>query len=128
MYRRERVLGSAAIIAMPAQRVTAQAPWAPTRPVTLIVPLAPGSTGDILARTMAEAWGQRLGPPVLVDDRPAARGVGAARALKNARPDGHTLGLVSQGTIVFNNFLTRSPRYDARQDLALIAPFAAVTN
>jgi tripartite-type tricarboxylate transporter receptor subunit TctC len=128
MYRRELVLGSAAIIALPAQRVTAQAPWAPTRPVTLIVPLAPGSTGDILARTMAEAWGQRLGQPVLVDDRPAAGGVVATEALKNATPDGHTLGLVSQGTIVFNNFLTRSPRYDARQDLALIAAFAAVTN
>jgi hypothetical protein len=128
MHRRKVVLGGAAVAALSAKHAAAQATWAPSRPVTLVVPLAPGSTGDILSRTMAEVWGQRLGQPILVDNRPAAGGVVATESLKNAAPDGHTLGLVSQGTIVFNHFLTRDPRYDARQDLTLIAPLATVTN
>ncbi len=128
MHRRKVVLGGAAVAALSAGHTAAQATWAPSRPVTLVVPLAPGSTGDILSRTMAEVWGQRLGQPILVDNRPAAGGVVATESLKNAAPDGHTLGLVSQGTIVFNHFLTRDPRYDARQDLTLIAPLATVTN
>ena len=128
MRRRKVVLGGAAVAALSARRAAAQATWAPSRPVTLVVPLAPGSTGDILSRTLAEVWGQRLGQPILVDNRPAAGGVVATESLKNAAPDGHTLGLVSQGTIVFNHFLTRDPRYDARQDLTLVAPLATVTN
>jgi tripartite-type tricarboxylate transporter receptor subunit TctC len=128
MHRRGLVLGGAALAAAPRRRAAAQAVWAASRPVSLLVPLAPGSTGDILARTVAEVWSQRLGQPVLVDNRPAAGGVVATEYLKNAAPDGHTLGLVSQGTIVFNHFLTRDPRFDARRDFALIAPFATVTN
>ena len=128
MDRRGLILAGAALAAVRPGRTTAQATWAPSRPVTLVVPLAPGSTADILSRTLAEVWSQRLGQPVLVDNRPAAGGVVATEFLKNAAPDGHTLGLVSQGTIVFNHFLTRHPRYDARQDLALVAPFATVTN
>ncbi len=102
--------------------------WAPARPVTLIVPLAPGSTADILSRIMAETWAPRLGQAVTVDNRPAAGGVVATEQLKNAAPDGQTLGLVSQGTLVFNSVLTRTPRYDARADFAPIAVFSTVTN
>jgi tripartite-type tricarboxylate transporter receptor subunit TctC len=128
MDRRDLIMGGAALAAACPLPAAAQPGWAPVRPVTLIVPLAPGNTADILSRILADVWGQRLGQPVLVDSRPAAGGVVATESLKNAAPDGHTLGLVSQGTIVFNHFLTQRPRYDARQDLALIAPFATVTN
>ena len=102
--------------------------WAPSRPVTLIVPLAPGSTADILARIVAETWAPRLGQPMTVDNRPAAGGVVATEQLKLAAPDGQTLGLVSQGTLVFNSLLTRTPRYDPRADFAPIAVFSTVTN
>ena len=129
MRRRDAIITGAALGAShPWQRVVAQEQWSPGRPVTFLVPLAPGSTADMLSRSLADAWAPRLGQPVLIDNRPAAGGVVATESLKNAAPDGHTLGLVSQGTIVFNHFLTQRPRYDARQDLALIAPFATVTN
>ncbi len=124
MRRRDIMIGTTAA----ALASVAHADWVPRRSVNFIVPLAPGSTADILARTMADAWGPRLGQPVTVDNRPAAGGVVATEALKNAAPDGQTLGLVSQGTLVFNHFLYRQPRYDPLRDFTLIAPFAAVTN
>lgn len=126
MRRRDLLLGAAGAAAIAAEARAAD--WAPTRPVNLIVPLAPGSTADILARIMAERWSQRLGQPVTVDNRPAAGGVVATEQLKAAASDGQTLGLVSQGTLIFNSFLTRTPRYDARADFAPIAVFSTVTN
>ncbi len=135
MHRRDLIIGGAAVAAAAAAAGVREAAagqaapaWAPNRPVTFVVPLAPGSTADMLARTLADVWSQRLGQPVLVDNRPAAGGVVATEYLKNAAPDGHTIGLVSQGTIVFNNFLTRHPRYDARRDLSLVTTLATVTN
>ncbi len=104
------------------------ADWAPTRPVTFVVPLAPGGTADIMARMLADQWAPRLGQPVLVENRPAAGGMVGTEAIRTARPDGHTVGLVSQGTLVFNTFLRRTPPFDARRDFTLIAPLAVVTN
>src|SRR5690349_152756 len=125
---RRGVLRGLALAALSSPGRAAEAPWAPSRPVTVLVPLAPGSSGDILARSFAEAWTPRLHQPVLVENRAAAGGIVGTEALRNAAPDGHTLGLVAQGTLVFTYFLSRVPHYDARQDLTLIAPFAAITN
>ncbi len=126
MKRRDVALAVGGALAIRPAR--GQPTWAPTRPVTFIVPLAAGSTADIMARIMAEAWSPRLGQAVTVDNRPAAGGVVATEQLKAAPPDGHTIGLVSQGTLVFNSFLTRVPRYDALRDFTAVAPFAVVTN
>src|SRR5262245_62727749 len=66
----------------------------PTRPIHIVVGFSPGSTTDILARTvgqkMHEAWGQ----PVVVDNRPTAGGIAASSAIANAAPDGYTLPAV----------------------------------
>lgn len=130
MRRRDLLLGAAgaAVATGQAGRHALAQDWAPARPVNLIVPLAPGSTADILARLMAETWGPRLGQPVTVDNRPAAGGVVAMEQLRNAAPDGHTIGLVSQGTLVFAHHLARTPRYDPERDFAPIAMFSTVTN
>lgn len=125
MHRRDLITAAAALAAGPS---AAQPVWAPSRPVTLVVPLAAGSTGDILGRTVAEVWAPRLGQPVSVDNRPAAGGIVASEQLKAAAPDGSTIGLVSQGTHVFNVLLSRAPRYDPVRDFTLIAPFSVVTN
>jgi tripartite-type tricarboxylate transporter receptor subunit TctC len=126
MRRRDLLIG--AVLATPALRGARAQEWTPTRPITLIVPLAPGSTADIMARTLAEVWSARLGQAVAVDNRPAAGGVVATEQLKNAAPDGATIGLVSQGTLIFNSFLTAQPRYDALRDFAPIAMVSTVTN
>ncbi|NKE47364.1 tripartite tricarboxylate transporter substrate binding protein [Roseomonas frigidaquae] len=125
--RRRDLFAAATALAAP-HVAWAQAAWAPSRPVTMIVPLGPGSTADILARTLADIWTQRLGQPVVVENRPSAGGIVATETLKNAPPDGHTIGLASQGTLVFNPFLHANLRYDPRRDFTLVAPFAVVTN
>ncbi|HEY8614231.1 MAG TPA: tripartite tricarboxylate transporter substrate binding protein [Roseomonas sp.] len=130
MMRRRELLAGAAALATPALARTAhaQSGWAPTRSINMLVPLGPGSTADILARVMADIWSQRLGQAVVVENRPAAGGIVATEALKNAPPDGYTVGLASQGTMVFNAFLRSDMRYDARRDFAFVTPFAVVTN
>ncbi len=79
---------------------TAAAPY-PTRSVTIVVPFTPGTGMDILARTVGQKLGERLGQPIVVDNRPGASGnIGAALVAK-AAPDGYTL-LLSGNPLVMN--------------------------
>ncbi len=69
----------------------------PERPLRLIVGYAPGGSTDIIARTVAEGMGQRLGQQVVVENRGGAGGVPAAAVAVQSEPDGHTLVLHTQG-------------------------------
>ncbi len=77
--------------------VPAQANW-PERPVTMIVPFAPGGTPDIGARLLAPKMGEFLGQPVAVENRAGAGSTIGTRAVVQARPDGYT---VLMGSISF---------------------------
>jgi len=97
----------------------------PSRPVRIVVGFSPGSTTDILARTvgqkMSEAWGQ----PVLVDNRPSSGGIAASSAVASAAPDGYTLLVVSAGHAVTAAMFTRLP-YDTLKDFAGVSRIANV--
>ena len=97
----------------------------PTQPIRILVGFSPGSTTDILARTvgqkMSEAWRQ----PVLVDNRPGAGGVGASNAVATAAPDGYTLLVVSAGHAATAAMFTRLP-YDTLRDFAGVSRIANV--
>lgn len=121
--RRRSLLALPILAALPLRAET----W-PTRQITMIVPLAPGSTADIMARAVSEKIGPRLGQPVVVDNRPAAGGIVALQQLARAEPDGHTFGLISQGTQVFNPLIHRAAGYDPLADFAAITPASTVSN
>lgn len=116
----------AAGLAVVSTRSMAQA-W-PAKPIRMIVPLAPGATADIVARVFAEELGKSLGQTVVVDNKTGAGGTIATAELARAPADGYTMGLVSQGTMVFNVGLYKTPGYDPLKDLAMVAVTGGVSN
>lgn len=100
----------------------------PAKSIRMIVPLAPGATADIVARLFADELGKALGQTIVVDNKTGAGGTIATAELARAPADGYTMGLVSQGTMVFNIGLYKSPGYDPLKDLALVAVTGGVSN
>lgn len=116
---RRRLLGAAGAALAFGGRAWAQ-PRFPTRPVTLIVPFGPGGIADITARAVGEAMARSLGQPVVVDNRPSAGSIVASQAVATARPDGHTLLLMSNGHAVSVGLFRKLP-YDTQKDFAPIS-------
>jgi tripartite-type tricarboxylate transporter receptor subunit TctC len=67
----------------------------PSRPVQFVVPYPAGGSNDSMARRIANNLARRWGQPVIVDNRPGAGGIVGASVVANAKPDGHTLGMIS---------------------------------
>ena len=91
----------------------------PSKPIRLIVPFAPGGGTDVTARYMAAKLTEKLGQPVIVDNRPAASGVVGADLVAKANPDGHTVLVVSV-TFVISSALQKGLPYDGTRDFAPI--------
>jgi tripartite-type tricarboxylate transporter receptor subunit TctC len=89
----------------------------PTRPIRLVVPFAPGGGTDVTARLIGARLAQRLGQPVVIDNRPAASGVVGADIVAKAVPDGHTI-LTASVTFVISAALQKGLPYDAFRDFA----------
>jgi tripartite-type tricarboxylate transporter receptor subunit TctC len=117
------VLLASAAIAAP---VHAQA-W-PSKPIKLLVPLAAGSTADIISRTVGNELAKVLGQPVVVENKAGAGGTIATAEVARATADGHTIGFASQGTLVFNQALYSKPGYDSQKDLTPIGLTGGVSN
>jgi tripartite-type tricarboxylate transporter receptor subunit TctC len=100
----------------------------PSRPIKLLVPLAAGSTADIVSRTVGVELAKALGQPVVVDNKPGAGGTIAMAELARSAPDGYTISFASQGTLVFNLALYAKPGYDSLKDFAPIALVGGVSN
>ena len=123
--RRRAVLIAAATLAAP---VTARAAW-PERPIRLVIPYGGGGQTDVVSRLIGEALAQRLGQPVLADNRPGAAGNFAAELVARAPADGYTLMVGSTGPLGgVNAALYRSLAYDWQRDFALIGLFATTQN
>ena len=84
----------------------------PDRPVKLIVPFAPGGATDILGRLLATALGERLGQPMVVENKPGAGTVVAASLVAKAPADGYTLLLGANTTLTLNPAIRTNLPYD----------------
>ncbi len=92
----------------------------PNQPVRMVVPFPAGGPADILARVVAEKLGGGWGQPVIVENRPGANtAVGAAHVAKMA-PDGYTLFVVMDVTMVLNPITTKNLPYDPAKDFTPI--------
>jgi len=90
----------------------------PARPVTLVVPFAPGGATDVVARLFATEVSQQLGQPVLVDNKPGAAGALGANFVAKSAPDGYTVCLCGGGPMVMLSLLDPKLPYVPTRDLA----------
>ena len=93
----------------------------PNRAVSLISPAAPGSQTDVFSRALSVPLGQRLGRPVVVENRPGAGGIIGTLATVRAVPDGHTILYASNSGFLISPHLRRPPPYVTPRDLTPIA-------
>lgn len=98
----------------------------PSRPITLIVPSAAGSSLDNIARLYGERLGQLLGQPVVIDIRTGGNGAVGARALAAARPDGYTLMFPGNSITVLYPYTVKNPTYDPEKDFVSVALVATI--
>ncbi len=103
-----------ALLLGPAPQAFAQT-W-PDHPLHLIVPFPAGGPTDIVGRVLAQAMAEKLGQPVIVDNRPGAGGVNGTDLIAKAAPDGYTIGLASAGALAIAPSLQKVP-YDWTRDL-----------
>jgi tripartite-type tricarboxylate transporter receptor subunit TctC len=94
-------------------------PW-PSRPITLVVPYAPGGVVDFIGRTLGQRLSQQVGQPVVIDNRPGAGGMVGIEYTARSAPDGQTIVLMDPA-IVINPVLQEKPLYDLFRDLATVA-------
>ena len=126
MKRRTLLAGSLALPLAAPSIVRAQQ-W-PTRTIRMIVPYAPGATGDIGGRLYGEELGKTLGQTIVIDNKTGAGGTVAMAELARAAPDGYTLGVIAQGLLVYNLGLYKTPGYDPFKDLIILSINFSVAN
>jgi tripartite-type tricarboxylate transporter receptor subunit TctC len=98
----------------------------PSRPITLIVPFAPGGPADFIGRLIGLKLSEEFGQQIVIDNRSGANTIVGAQAVAKARPDGYTLLLAIDGTLVMNPFLYANLNYDPFKDFVPISLVAAV--
>jgi len=98
----------------------------PSRPITLIVPFAPGGPADFIGRLIGLKLAEELGQQVVVDNRSGANTIVGAQAVARAKPDGYTLLLAIDGTLVMNPFLYANLPYDPFKEFVPVTQVAAV--
>jgi tripartite-type tricarboxylate transporter receptor subunit TctC len=121
----KRLLLTAALIS--GSEVAMAQDW-PTKPIRLIVPQGPASTVDILARTYGDELRKSLGQNIIVDNKTGAGGNIASAEAARAAPDGYTMLLIAQATMVFNMALYAKPGYDSLRDFEGVAVTSGVSN
>lgn len=100
----------------------------PSKPITMVVPYAPGGNVDVTARVLQAAIGDALGQPVVIENRPGGAGLIAGDYVARADPDGHTLFVGSNGPIILGPLTMAKPAYQWEQAFAPVSSLAIATN
>ncbi len=118
--RQMLVFGAAAASGLMVDSAWAQGDY-PGKPITVVVPYAPGGQGDVFARLVGERLARVLGQPMLVDNKPGASGALGARLVGKAKGDGYTLILGQTGEMAVNRSAMKNPGYDSLADFRAVA-------
>ena len=94
------MLALAAALCLIATATSAPAQDWPAQPIHIIVSFGPGGGADIIGRILADAMQERLGKPVIVENKPGAGGILGNELVAHATPDGYTLGIMTAGQII----------------------------
>lgn len=126
---RRHLLVCAALLAGATAAPAVLAQEFPSKPITIVVPFAPGGGVDVMARLLAEKLRVSLNQPVNVDNKPGASGMLGALAVVRAPADGHTLLLGSAGETAINPFIFKAKmQYAPDKDLAPVTAIVRVPN
>jgi len=98
----------------------------PSKPIRYIVPFPPGGSSDLIARAIAPRLSERLGQPVVVENRPGAGGMLGVDLVAKAPPDGHLIGLAAAGALSSNISLYPSMPFHPEKDLAPVSMLAMI--
>ena len=126
-FNRRRALALAGSALIPAL-AAAQGQPRIDRPVRIVVPYPPGGTSDLLARTVGARLSERLGQPVVIENKPGAGGVLGSQQVAKAAPDGSTLLLSTIATHGIIPALQKPPPYDPVRDFTPITVVAGTPN
>jgi tripartite-type tricarboxylate transporter receptor subunit TctC len=113
---------------LPAALRPAVAESYPVRPITLVVPFAPGGSASTVARSVADKMSETLGQQIVIDNRGGAGGTLATRAVAKGAPDGYTILVATSATVGTSPSLLHNLGYDPRKDLEPIGLIAATPN
>ena len=100
----------------------------PARPITLVVPFAPGGSASTAARSVADKMSETLGQQIVIDNRGGAGGTIATRAVAKSAPDGYTILVTTSATVGTSPSLLQNLGYDPRKDFDPIGLIAATPN
>ena len=126
----KRILAAIVAVLLP---LAAYSQAFPSKPIKIIVPYSPGGTTDLVARLVGQKLSERMGQPVVVDNKPGANGMIGSDLVAKSPADGYTLGIASPGSHAANASLYKTMTYDTVNDftpvtLAVQAPFLLVVH
>jgi tripartite-type tricarboxylate transporter receptor subunit TctC len=127
------LLRALAVLALAAPFTSAPAADFPQRPIRMVIGFPPGGGNDIVGRIVAQKLGTVLGQSVVVDNKPGAAGDIGAEIVARSAPDGYTILLIPNTSVVSVAMTRRPMRYDLMKDLTplallSVAPMVAVVN
>ena len=93
----------------------------PAKPIRVIIPFPPGEAADIIARLLSPVMAERMGQQIVIDTRAGASGQIGLELLKNATPDGYTIGVGQGGTLVVVPHTYKKLPYDPLKDFTAVA-------